>query len=965
MADRSIIVKIGADVSGLVNGLKTAAKATQDAANKTDEWVGKNRQNIDEVAGGFTRAGLVLTGFAALSVTRFAQFDAAMSSVAAATMESADNMAILREAAIEAGADTQYSATEAAGAIEELAKAGVSTADILGGGLTGALNLAASGAIEVADAAEIASTAMVQFGLGGEDVSHIADLLAAGAGKAQGGVGDLGMALKQAGLVADQTGLSIEETTAGLTAFASAGLVGSDAGTSFKAMLQRLTPQSKEAQRTMDELGISAYDASGNFIGLSEFAGNLQQSLRDLTPEQRNSAMATIFGSDAVRAANVLYEQGAAGIDKWTEAVNDQGYAAEQARIRTDNLVGDLERLGGSFDTALIQSGSGANDVLRQMAQGAESVVDAVGQMPAPILNATTLLAGAGGLTALGIGGLGKLAVGIHDAKAAMTGLGVSMKTAGVAAGVLGGALVVGTLALANWAQKAAEARARADEYLSTLDSAGKTTEATIESVNKALAGRNMGQSFSERIFGGDPESLIDYADKLGVAVGDLTGYILGEADAVQRVKAARDAITTDWSQTDRDQERAREFVKILDEEAKGLSRAEKEAGLKARADEAAGVAADGHAEALQRHAAAQAAVTEEMAKWIEEVASADASFIDLLGGYDTIIEKNREWAEAQAESTETAEDSWQDFYDGFTVSVDHYLAELERQVAAQEAWESNMLLLSGRVSQGVIDELSRLGPEGAPLVADLVNASDDELARLEAVYGERSSNATSRFANVLRTAGPVLAAIMGQAGTAAASEAAAKLAAGEWTLQQAIDAYDLDFQVDADTGQAQHAVDRFVSINTNRRIPIQITQTVVGQTPYVQGYATGGRVTGPGGPTSDSVPIAASDGEWVIKASSAEKYGSAFMAALNAGTLPRFATGGPVGARYATGGHVASTVNMPAPAAGDAVARLASEDIHALGDYIVHAQSLAATGVLAADQRAAAGTRRTRGTAW
>jgi TP901 family phage tail tape measure protein len=128
--------------------------------------------------------------------------------------------------------------------IEALAKAGVSTTDILGGGLTGALSLAAAGNQSVGDAAETAASAMTQFKLSGKDIPHIADLLAAGAGKAQGEVSDLAMALNQTGLVASQTGLSINETTAGLAAFASAGLIGSDAGTSFKTMLLRLTPTS-------------------------------------------------------------------------------------------------------------------------------------------------------------------------------------------------------------------------------------------------------------------------------------------------------------------------------------------------------------------------------------------------------------------------------------------------------------------------------------------------------------------------------------------------------------------------------------------------------------------------------------------------------------------------------------------------------------------------------------------------
>src|SRR5690606_33734709 len=105
------------------------------------------------------------------------------------------------------------------------------------------------------EAAEIAASAMTQFGLAGEDVEHVADLLAAGAGKAQGGVADLGQALNQAGLVSSQFGLSIEEAVGTLTAFASAGMVGSDAGTSFRTMLLRLANPSNEAAAEMERLG--------------------------------------------------------------------------------------------------------------------------------------------------------------------------------------------------------------------------------------------------------------------------------------------------------------------------------------------------------------------------------------------------------------------------------------------------------------------------------------------------------------------------------------------------------------------------------------------------------------------------------------------------------------------------------------------------------------------------------------
>jgi TP901 family phage tail tape measure protein len=103
--------------------------------------------------------------------------------------------------------------------------------------------------LDVADAAQIAATALTQFKLEGSDIPHVADLLAAGAGKAQGSVDDLSQALNQGGLVASQAGQSIEDTTGVLAAFAAAGLIGSDAGTSLKTALIALEKPSTAAQR--------------------------------------------------------------------------------------------------------------------------------------------------------------------------------------------------------------------------------------------------------------------------------------------------------------------------------------------------------------------------------------------------------------------------------------------------------------------------------------------------------------------------------------------------------------------------------------------------------------------------------------------------------------------------------------------------------------------------------------------
>ena len=437
MTERSIKVTLRANVADFNRQIKSAATSLEQLAAKGDPTgkvaettMGRLAQSAQLQRAAWDTASTAMVGYgvaaaaaAGYVVKSFADFDQAMSNVQAATHESAENMNQLREAAIQAGADTAFSASEAAGAIEELAKAGVSTADILNGGLKGSLDLAAAGGLGVADAAGIASVALTQFKLSGSDVGHVADLLAAGAGKAMGDVSDLGMALKQAGLVASQTGLSIEETTGGLAAFASAGLLGSDAGTSFKTMLLNMTPQSKQAAKYMEELGIHAYDAQGQFVGLAAYAGQLHDSLSKLTAEDRQAALKKMFGQDAIRAASILYEQGADGIQNWIDKVNDAGYAAETAEARMDNLNGDLEKLGGSFETLFIKSGSGANNFLRSIVQFAEQAVNAFSALPAPVQQGALGLLAFTSAAALTAGTGMKVFTMITDVRTAMASL--------------------------------------------------------------------------------------------------------------------------------------------------------------------------------------------------------------------------------------------------------------------------------------------------------------------------------------------------------------------------------------------------------------------------------------------------------------------------------------------------------------------------------------------------------------
>jgi TP901 family phage tail tape measure protein len=486
-ADRKWRAMQGAHQSALDEEARRQAKVAQVAAQAEE----RKRDAISKTSTALVVGGAAAVVGAGLMIKTYADFDKQMSAVKATGGATASELNKLRDAAIDMGAKTTFSASESAAGIENLLKAGVAAKDVLGGGLAGSLDLAAAGELSVASAAEIAATAMTQFKLGGDDVTHIADLLAAGAGKAQGSVDDMAQALKQGGLVAAQTGLTIEETTGTLSAFASAGLLGSDAGTSMKTMLQRLSAPTKENAKLMEELGISAYDAQGQFVGMEQFAGQLTDALGDMTPAQRNAALATIFGSDAVRAASVIYDQGESGIRNWISAVDDQGYAAETAAARLDNLNGDVEALTGALESAFIKSGSGGNDMLRGLTQGITGVVNALGSIDGSVLSGLTIALGAGGVVALGVGGLGKLIVGLNNAKGAMSDLGIMSEATATKAATVGTtigkwAIGIGTAVVA----------------LETLNAATDRAQIGTEEVDSKLKGLGGSKDVVKDLFG-------------------------------------------------------------------------------------------------------------------------------------------------------------------------------------------------------------------------------------------------------------------------------------------------------------------------------------------------------------------------------------------------------------------------------------------------------------------------------
>jgi TP901 family phage tail tape measure protein len=479
---------------------------------------------------GIRTAGLAMLAMFAAASFEAARFEKAMSGVGAVADATSEQMAQLRDAALAAGRDTAFTASQAADAEGELARAGVSVSDIVGGALTGALSLAAAGQLSLGESATIAAQAMNTFGLKGADVTHIADVLAAGANKSASDVHGLGESLRMGGLLAHQTGLSLEDTVAVLSAFADHALIGSDAGTSLKTMLQRLTPQSTEAANMMAKLNFSAYDAQGNFVGLTELSARMQRSFATLTPEARNSAMGIIFGSDAVRAASILYEQGSLGITEYRKAVDDNGAAARMAGVQMNNLAGDLQYLKGSLEVALIQSGTEANKILREMVQTVNAVVTAYAALPGwAQASAAGLLLLGGALAVVG-GGFLLLLPRIAAFQTSLATLATTMPRMATAAsltmralGPLGIALTVATVALGIFGGANSDAKKQTED----LTAAVKADGAAVGSNTKAWVAHEL-----------ETRGALKAAQDLGINTADLTAAILGNEDALKRVNA-------------------------------------------------------------------------------------------------------------------------------------------------------------------------------------------------------------------------------------------------------------------------------------------------------------------------------------------------------------------------------------------------------------------------------------------
>lgn len=403
-ASNAVSVLARLDDQGVVSGLKKIKVSMEEIKGKDGKlnWEGlkKGGSATKALGEGITDLGrsmtlgltvpIVAAGGAATSVA--AGFDDAMSQVQGALGGASADMDGLRNLALQLGADTVFSATESAQAMVELAKGGLTEAQIKGGALAASMDLAAAGQLNLADAAATTVQMMGSFGLGAGDATRIANALAGAANASSADVSDLTQAMSQCSAQASLAGWSLEDTAAALALFADHGVKGSDAGTSLKAMLQRLAAPTDQAAEAIAAYGLNIRDSNGKMKDISGIADELTGKLGGLSDAERDAALQTIFGSDASRAAAILMQSGSEGLAKYIAATNDATAAETMANAQKGELSWALENMGGAVESASIAFGTALAPAITAVAGVIGNVAEAFASLPAGVQTAIAVV---------------------------------------------------------------------------------------------------------------------------------------------------------------------------------------------------------------------------------------------------------------------------------------------------------------------------------------------------------------------------------------------------------------------------------------------------------------------------------------------------------------------------------------------------------------------------------------------
>ena len=362
MADGEVVIDTSLDPSGFKKGLSKLGSLAASGLKVTTAAIGAVSTALTTLTGAIIKMG--------------SEYEAQLSRVQAISGATAVEMEALDKLAMQLGKDTAFSATESAAGMENLASAGFTVNEIMSA-MPGLLDLAAVSGGDVAAASEVAASTIRAFGMEASNAGHVANVFARAAADTNAEVQDMGEAMKYVAPIASAMGLSLEETAAAIGIMSDAGVQGSQAGTALRGALSRLANATKPMKETMDALGISFYDSQGNMLSLSEQVTVLRDALSGLTQEQRDEALVTLYGQEALTGMLALIESGPEKLDTLTDSlINSSGAAEEMADIMLDNLNGAIENLSGSLETLGLSVYKSFQEPLKEAVNEANGLIE-------------------------------------------------------------------------------------------------------------------------------------------------------------------------------------------------------------------------------------------------------------------------------------------------------------------------------------------------------------------------------------------------------------------------------------------------------------------------------------------------------------------------------------------------------------------------------------------------------------
>lgn len=438
-----------------------------------------------------TRVTAPLAGLGVASLKAGADFDTAMSQVAATSGKTVDEIGDLRDFAIEMGSSTAFSATQAAEGLNYMALAGYD-ADESMAMLPTVLNLAAAGAMELGAASDMVTDAQTALGLSMEETTTMVDQMAKTASTTNTSVSQLGEAILTIGPTAKNLSGGTNELNQTLGLLADNGIKGAEAGTHLRNIMLALNPQTDKAAQAWDKLGVSAYDADGDLRPLQDTFGDLQQALSGMSSEDRTAILSQMFNKTDLASINALLETDASRWNEVGTAIDGAaGSAAQMADTQLDNMQGSLTLLKSALEGAGIAVSDVLAPAIRTLAEFITSLVTKFNELSPTaqkvIVTIAAIAAAIGpalivfGALASGIGSVMSLAGTLGTVIGALAG------PIGIAIAAIAAIVAIGVVLYKNWDTIKAKAAALKSSVIATFNGLKSKVQSTWNAIKTAI----------------------------------------------------------------------------------------------------------------------------------------------------------------------------------------------------------------------------------------------------------------------------------------------------------------------------------------------------------------------------------------------------------------------------------------------------------------------------------------------